>query len=106
MVGNRRREKLDGRNYYPENARCPTRNTVFKIVDGTILLFFFLNVLYAKWESLSNWRCGKIELEINYVVGFSFSYMDLLFYFLDIKICKKISSYLSDNENFIVAYRL
>lgn len=32
--------------------------------------------------------------------------MDLLFYFLDIKICEKISSYLSDNENFIVAYRL
>lgn len=108
MVGNRRREKLDGRNYYPENARCPTRNTVFKIVDGwhDSFFFFFLSVLYAKWESLSNWRCGKIELEINYVVGFSFSYMDLLFYFLDIKICKKISSYLSDNENFIVAYRL
>lgn len=67
-------------------------------------LFFFL-VLYEMGK-LNNWRCEKIELEINYVVGFSFSYMDLLFYFLNIKICEKISSYHSDNENFIVAYRL
>lgn len=58
---------------------------------GRFFFFLFLDVFYATEEVR---RYGKVE--INYVVGFSFSYMD----FISLIFQRR------DNENFIVVYRL
>lgn len=58
---------------------------------GRFFFFLFLGVFYATEEVR---RYGKVE--INYVVGFSFSYMD----FISLIFQRR------DNENFIVVYRL
>lgn len=58
---------------------------------GRFFFFLFLDVFYATGEVR---RYGKVE--INYVVGFSFSYMD----FISLIFQRR------DNENFIVVYRL
>lgn len=56
---------------------------------GRFFFFLFLDVFYATEEVR---RYGKVE--INYVVGFSFSYMD----FISLIFQRR------DNENFIVVY--
>lgn len=58
----------------------------------TILLFSFSWCILRDRGSPSSWRYGKVE--INYVVGFSFSYID----FISLIFQRR------DNENFIVVY--
>lgn len=60
----------------------------------TILLFSFSWCILRDRGSPSSWRYGKVE--INYVVRFSFSYMDFITLIFQRR----------DNENFIVVYRL
>lgn len=64
---------------------------------GRFFFFLFLGVFYATGEV---WRYGKVE--INYVVGFSFSYMDFISLIFQRQIMKTLLSYIGFEEFFLL----
>lgn len=64
---------------------------------GRFFFFLFLGVFYATGEVR---RYGKVE--INYVVGFSFSYMDFISLIFQRQIMKTLLSYIGFEEFFLL----
>lgn len=69
----------------------------------TILLFSFFWCILRDRGSPSSWRYGKVE--INYVVGFSFSYMDFISLIFQRQIMKTLLSYIGF-EGFFLLIRI